>query len=95
MILEGEGLRWPPRDTRGLGVGTLKWIALVAVTGGGTVIRGLLRGDLAGDRKGILKTIFPRGCLKLFDFFVCFVYISITLRSEVNPEASKVNKDFS
>lgn len=28
----GEGLRWPPRDTRGLGVG-LKWTALEAVVG--------------------------------------------------------------
>ena len=27
-----EGLRWPPRDTGGLGVG-LKWTALEAVVG--------------------------------------------------------------
>lgn len=38
-----EGLGWPPRDTTGLGVG-LKWTALEAVVGGGTVRQGTLQG---------------------------------------------------
>lgn len=50
----------------------LKWTALEAVVGGGTVIRG----DFAGDREGTVKTYFPRGCLKLLIQSFCFIYMS-------------------
>lgn len=45
-----EGFGWPPRDRRGLRVG-LKWTALEAVVGGGTVIIE----DFIEDREGIEK----------------------------------------
>lgn len=41
-----EGLGCPPQDTRGLGVGTLKWTVLVAAFGGEAVIGRLLKGIL-------------------------------------------------